>query len=78
MAAILAAHFQCPAKELSARLDNHLLRVDVAHSPRLSSDGKVSFDWWGAGWGTETEGYWHAVAPLAATTDLAAYRWPES
>jgi uroporphyrinogen decarboxylase len=77
MGAILAAHFQCPVKDLPARLDNHLLRVDVAHSPRLSADGKVSFDWWGAGWGTETEGYWHAVAPLAASTDLAAYPWPD-
>ena len=77
MGAILAAHFQCPVKDLPARLDNHLLRVDVGHSPRLSADGKVSFDWWGAGWGTETEGYWHAVAPLAASTDLAAYAWPD-
>ena len=77
MGAILAAHFQCPLKALSARLDNHLLRVDVAQTPRLSADGKVSFDWWGAGWGTETEGYWHAVAPLAASTDLAAYPWPD-
>ncbi|MCX6924765.1 MAG: hypothetical protein NT154_16355 [Verrucomicrobia bacterium] len=77
MGAKLAAHFQCTAKELSARLDNHLLRVDVAHTQRLSADGKVSFDWWGAGWGTETEGYWHAVAPLAESTDLAAYAWPD-
>ena len=77
MGAILAAHFQCPLKELPARLDNHLLRVDVSHAPRLSPDGKVSFDWWGAGWGTETEGYWHAVAPLAAATELAAYSWPD-
>jgi uroporphyrinogen decarboxylase len=43
----------------------------------LTADGKVSFDWWGAGWGTETEGYWHAVAPLAASPDLAAYPWPD-
>jgi len=77
MGAILAAHFRCPLKALSARLDNHLLRVDVAHAPRLSADGKVSFDWWGAGWGTETEGYWPAVAPLAASADLAAYPWPD-
>jgi uroporphyrinogen decarboxylase len=77
MGARLAAHFGCSTRELAARLDNHLLRVDVAHTPRLSADGKVSFDWWGAGWGTETEGYWHAVSPLAETTDLAAYPWPD-
>jgi uroporphyrinogen decarboxylase len=77
MAAKLAAHFQCSPKDLAARLDNHLLRVDVAHAPRLSADGKVSFDWWGAGWGTETEGYWHTLPPLAQTTDLAAYPWPD-
>jgi len=27
----------------------HLLRVDVGHTTRLSDDGKVGFDWWGAG-----------------------------
>jgi uroporphyrinogen decarboxylase len=77
MGAKLAAHFQCSTKDLAARLDNHLLRVDVAHAPRLSADGKVSFDWWGAGWGTETEGYWHAVAPLAESANLAGYPWPD-
>jgi uroporphyrinogen decarboxylase len=77
MGAKLAAHFGCSVKELAARLDNHFLRVDVTHSPRLSADGKVSFDWWGAGWGTETEGYWHAVSPLAESADLASYAWPD-
>jgi uroporphyrinogen decarboxylase len=76
MGAKLAAHFGCSAKELAARLENHLLRVDVSHTPRLSADGKVSFDWWGAGWGTETEGYWHAHAPLAENMDLGAFAWP--
>ncbi len=77
MGAKLATHFGCLPNELPARLDNHLLRVDVAHTPRMSADGKVRFDWWGAGWGTETEGYWHAVAPLADSTDLAAFPWPD-
>jgi uroporphyrinogen decarboxylase len=77
MGSKLAAYLNCSIKDLPARLDNHLLRVNVAHSPRLSDDKKVSFDWWGAGWGTETEGYWHVVAPLAASADLAAYSWPD-
>jgi len=78
MGAKLAAHLGCSTQELAAQLGNHLLRVDVTHTPRLSADGKVSFDWWGAGWSTETEGYWHAAAPLADTTNLAAYRWPDA
>jgi uroporphyrinogen decarboxylase len=77
MGAKLAAHFGCPVKDVAARLDNHLLRLDVSHAPHLSEDGRVSFDWWGAGWGTETEGYWHAAAPLATSTDLRAYPWPD-
>ncbi len=77
MAALLADHFRCPTTDLPARLDNHLLRVDVDHTPRLSDDGTTSFDWWGAGWGTETEGYWHAAAPLATSDDLAAFPWPD-
>jgi len=77
MAAILASHFHCPTAELPDLLGNHLLRVDVDHPPRLSADGRISFDWWGAGWGTETEGYWHAFAPLADGTDPGAFAWPD-
>jgi uroporphyrinogen decarboxylase len=77
MGAKLAAHFGCTPAGLQAHLDNHLLRVDVAHRPQLTADGRASSDWWGAGWGTETEGYWHAVAPLAASDDLAGFPWPD-
>ena len=77
MGAKLAAHFGCPAAELSARLDNHLLRLDLTHPRRLSADGAISYDWWGAGWDTHTEGYWLANAPLAASQDLARYAWPD-
>ena len=80
MGANLAAHFQCTPAELPLRLDNHLLRVATDHPQRLSADGLISFDWWGAGWGTDTEGYWHASAPLADATDpaeLDAYPWPD-
>jgi uroporphyrinogen decarboxylase len=76
MGAKLAANLQCSTTELPARLGNHFLRVEVSHTPRESADGKVSFDWWGAGWGTESEGYWHAVSPLAGATDLSRYPWP--
>jgi uroporphyrinogen decarboxylase len=65
------------ASELSRRLDNHLLRVDVGHTTRPSDDGKVGFDWWGAGWDTRTEGYWNAVSPLAASRDLDRFAWPD-
>lgn len=73
----LMAHFGVPLTHLPTRLDNHLLRLDVRHPRRLSPDGRVAYDWWGAGWGTETEGYWHAFAPLAHTQDLAAFAWPD-
>jgi uroporphyrinogen decarboxylase len=62
---------------LPARLGNHLLRVDVGHTTRLSDDGKVGFDWWGAGWDTQTEGYWNAVSPLAEAQDLDRFAWPD-
>lgn len=73
----LAVHYGVPLAQLPARLDNHLLRLDVRHPRQLSPDGRVAYDWWGAGWGTETEGYWHAFAPLAHTQDLAAFAWPD-
>ena len=77
MAARLADHLQCAVSDLPRRLDNHLLRVDLDYHPRLSDDGTVSFDWWGAGWGTQTEGYWHASAPLSELADLDAFPWPD-
>lgn len=77
MARKLAAYFNVPLEQLPVRLGNHLLRVDVHHPQRLSADGRVAFDWWGAGWDTQTEGYWHSHAPLANTTDLKAYPWPD-
>jgi len=73
----LAGYFNTPFGDLPARLDNHVLRVDAAHPKRLSEDDRTQYDWWGAGWSTETEGYWHSVAPLAHTTDLEQFPWPD-
>ncbi len=73
----LADYFKIAFDDLPARLGNHLLRVDVTHPKRLSEDGRTQFDWWGAGWSTETEGYWHSVAPLAHSTDLGQFPWPD-
>lgn len=73
----LARQLGVTPAELPGRLDNHLLRVDLSHPRRTSADGKVEYDWWGAGWHTETEGYWLADAPLAAADSLAAFPWPD-
>jgi uroporphyrinogen decarboxylase len=73
----LADFFHLSAPELPARLDNHLLRLDLTYPKRLSVDGKMSYDWWGAGWDTRTEGYWHSYAPLVEGADLGKYPWPD-
>jgi uroporphyrinogen decarboxylase len=73
----LAEHFEVSLEELPARLDNHLLRLDLSFPGRFGADGRTALDWWGAGWSIETEGYWHKHAPLAETTDLAAFDWPD-
>jgi uroporphyrinogen decarboxylase len=77
MGSKLAAYFGIPMAELPGRLDNHLLRIEIDQPKRLSPDGQSAFDWWGAGWDTQTEGYWHAHAPLAPVVDLAAFPWPD-
>ncbi len=77
MGRILAAHFGIPVAQLPERLGNHLLRLDVSHPRRTNSDRSVEYDWWGAGWDTRTEGYWHAFAPLANSLDLDGYAWPD-
>jgi uroporphyrinogen decarboxylase len=73
----LAAHLGVPLAELPARLDNHLLRVNLSSPSHRSDDGLVEYDWWGAGWSTQTEGYWLAHAPLAQTRVLEEYAWPD-
>lgn len=72
----LAAHFGVTEAELPERLGNHLLRVDLTYPRPTSPDGAIEYDWWGAGWDTRTEGYWHAHAPLRDSLDLDAYPWP--
>jgi uroporphyrinogen decarboxylase len=73
----LAAHLGVSLQELSDRLDNHLLRVDLTYPRRFSEDGKVYYDWWNVGWHTETEGYWPAKSPLAEATSLDDFPWPD-
>ena len=72
----LAAHLDVSPEELPQRLDNHLLRVDIAYPRPLSDDGKVAYDWWGVGWSTETEGYWPVEVPLPGTEALGTFAWP--
>ena len=73
----MAEHFGVPARDLPAILDNHLVRVDITYPERLSPDGSIRFDWWGAGHDTGEEGYYIPVNPMAATRDLEAFPWPD-
>lgn len=75
----LAAHFGCSMADLPRRLDNHLLRVDLTHRRNVHlHDGKeVAYDWWGAGWDANSEGYLHAFAPLYNSMDLSGIDWPD-
>jgi len=73
----MAAHLGVAVDELPGPLGNHLLRVDIAHEPKLSDDGRIAFDWWGVGFDREQEGYFAAIHPLAESKDLDAYPWPD-
>lgn len=73
----MAEHFGISEAQLQDRLGNHLLRVDVSHARPRNADGSIEYDWWGAGWDTRTEGYWHSFAPLANSLDLDGYAWPD-
>jgi len=77
MKTLLAEYLGVAEAALDDVLDNHLLRVDISHPRRLSEDLTNAFDWWGAGWDTRTEGYWHSFAPLAHSEDLDAFAWPD-
>ena len=73
MGRLLCGHFGIAEMQLPERLGNHLLRVDIDYARRTNADGSIEFDWWGAGWDTRTEGYWHAFAPLEDSLDLDRY-----
>ncbi len=77
MGRILAEHFGVAIEALPDRLGNHLLRVDISHARPVNDDGTIAFDWWGAGWDTRMEGYWHAFAPLKESDDLDRLAWPD-
>jgi uroporphyrinogen decarboxylase len=78
MGVALAAHLGVSLGELPGRLGNHLLRVDLTYPRRLSDDGKVYYDWWGAGWSTEEEGYFLKDAPLSEDPALDTFPWPDA
>jgi uroporphyrinogen decarboxylase len=77
MGDILCNHFQVAPEHLPARLDNHMIRVDLNHKSRFSEDGLARYDWWGVGWDTQIEGYWPADAPLTEAKDLDSMVWPD-
>jgi uroporphyrinogen decarboxylase len=77
MAEKLATHFGVALADLPARLDNHMIRLDIAYPARLSADGRTRFDWWGVGFDTQEEGYFPSVCPLAETGDLDRFAWPD-
>lgn len=77
MAQRLAAHFAVAPAELPLRLDNHLVRVDVSHTPGVAPDGRSRLDWWGAGHDPDEEGYFIRFYPLAETQNLDAIVWPD-
>ena len=77
MGRLLSGHFAIAEAELPERLGNHLVRVDIDYRRPTNADGSTEFDWWGAGWDTRTEGYWHAFSPLKDSLDLDRYPWPD-
>lgn len=73
----LADAFGISLRDLPDRLGNHILRVDLTYTPRISPDGKTRYDWWGAGFDRYEEGYFVNDPPLANRADLAAYLFPD-
>jgi uroporphyrinogen decarboxylase len=73
----LTAHFNVAVADLPRVLDNHFVRVDLTYPGRSSEDGKVRFDWWGAGHATGEEGYYIPVNPLKDSQDLDRFPWPD-
>ncbi|MGD8406003.1 MAG: uroporphyrinogen decarboxylase family protein [Anaerolineales bacterium] len=73
----LAQHYGIDERDLPEYFGNHLVRVDIQSESRFSEDGNVKYDWWGAGFKVDEEGYFPSVNPLAHSKDLEAYPWPD-
>jgi len=71
----MAAHFGVSLADLPARLDNHLVRVDLSYARDLRDD--VYYDWWDVGWNANEEGYLPTDCPLAQTDTLNNFLWPD-
>ena len=61
-----AAHAGIDTADLDDFFDNHLSRLDLKYSRKISPDGKTVYDWWGAGFSTAEEGYLITDSPLAS------------
>jgi uroporphyrinogen decarboxylase len=77
MGQLMAQHYGITLDELPVFLGNHMVRVDINFPQRLSDDGRLKYDWWGAGYDTQEEGYFVAFSPLAENPDLDAFDWPD-
>ena len=73
----MARHYRVSEQALPERLWNHMIRLDIQYEPRFSKDGKVEYDWWGAGFDVDEEGYFASINPLADSRELDAYSWPD-
>ncbi len=73
MGSKMAAHFGIAVDQLPAFLDNHLIRIGLSFDPQFGENGRVRYDWWGAGYDTGEEGYYVRVNPLAGIKDLDAF-----
>ena len=72
----MADHFNVALEDLPRMLGNHMVRLDLAFPEHLSEDGRIKYDWWGAGFDTGEEGYFPGVNPLAGERDLDSFDWP--
>lgn len=73
----MAQHYGVSEQDLPGQFGNHLVRVDIQFEPKFSDDGKVKYDWWGAGFKVDEEGYFPSVNPLADSKNLDAFPWPD-
>jgi uroporphyrinogen decarboxylase len=73
----MAQYFHVDTADLPVFLGNHMRRVDLTYPARVSADGTLRYDWWGAGHSTTEEGYFVADSPLSANRDLDIFAWPD-
>jgi len=77
MGSLLSEYWNIPFEELDKIFNNHFFRVNLTYEKRIDKDKKIDYDWWGAGFDMNEEGYLVCDYPLKGVDNADNFKWPD-